>query len=97
MFGKHGFGIDILADCAVQEFPGCVFVGRSDVSGEYSALPGIETDGGTATATFPGTYVVEGATVFVTFGRKYPVLPGTFVLGEATCSTPWLDVGTLGK
>ena len=97
MFGDNGFGIERLADSAVQEFPGCVFVGRSDINGEYSALPGIETEGGTTTATFPGTYVMEGAAMFDTFDRKYPVLPGTFVLGGATCNPPWLDDGVLGK
>lgn len=97
MFGDDGFGIGRLADCAVQEISGCVFVGRSDVTGEYWALPGIEREGGTTTVMFPGKYVVEGATGFATFDTKYPVLPGTFMLGGATCKPPWLDVGVLGK
>lgn len=97
MFGDDGFGIRRLADCAEQELTGCVFVGRSDVTGEYCVLPGIEREGGTTTVTFPGKYVVEGATGFATFDIKYPVLPGTFMLGGATCKPAWLDVGGLGK
>ena len=97
MFGDEEFGIGRLADSAVQELTGCVFVGRSDVTGEYCALPGIEREGGTTTFTFPGKYVVEGATGFATFDIIYPVLPGTFMLVGATCIPPWLDVGGLGK
>lgn len=96
MFVDDGFGIGRLADCAVQELTECVFVRRSDVTGEYCALPGIEREGGTTTVTFPGKNVVEGAAGFATFDIKYPVLSGTFMLGVATCNPPWLDVGGLG-
>ena len=92
MLVDDGFGVEKPVDCAVQEFPGYAFAGRSGVSGEYSALPGMETEGGTTTATFPGTYVVEGAAMFATLDRKYPVL-----LGGAICNPPWLDTGGLGK
>lgn len=88
MFVDDGFDVGRLTDCAVQDSTGCVFVGRSDATGEYSALPGIEREGGTTTATFPGKKVVEGAAGFATFDIKYAVLPGTFMLGGVPCKPP---------
>jgi hypothetical protein len=52
----------------------------------YSALPGIDAEGGTKTATLPGICAVGGTTVFVPFDKEYPVLPDTIVFVGDTCA-----------